>query len=566
METSQIGSSVVIRVRPDGAIEAVDLEDLEGLPIEWRTEVSQDLHSESQEIARALAALEPEGDEQGYLGVRMNLEGGMNVVEVLPGGGAAEAGLQAGDRILKIAGRSTAAEDLSDFLQTLAAGDTVKVVYARGERRKEARVRLRSLSALEAEVESESRERVGLEPVRPDLTDQAGGALGSIAIAIAGEDGEPQVIETRQLDLGDLSGELSFGIAVDEISEGADILGGDDVQVHAVPRVYVSGEGAERTIEVQVEAVVEGTETGGGITLKRVDGGHGDHDHGHDHGERGIAIHSRGIFLDLDEEEHGEGASIEGHSQGRVVIKRIMDGYEEVEEFEFDGELPEHVRELMREAGVGGAVHLHDNHEGEHVTRRVRIVRPGAVEGPGVFTWRAGAPGPDHEHDGHGHDHHEGHPHEGQAYGIFEAEDGRRARILLELDGHGLPGGGLGIDVEGLDERVREALEEHRLHHGPLERLHDAHQRRSGTMLRRTLGGPGRLFMGHRGGLRGHDFRGHRGHGLEEHVEELEGHIRHLEERIEELEGALNRLRKASDGERSEGRSRGGSEGRRRRR
>ena len=194
---------------------------------------------EPAEILAALAQLGYAGDERGYLGIRMNQdEGGMTVEGVLPGSGAAQAGLRAGDRILSIDGRSTTDEGLIEFLTGLEAGDSVEVRYERDGDRGRAKVRLMTLEAVQAGGEGESEEEHehgeaeehgearGLIKVEPAI-EWVEGEAGEVAIVEVEESGgEPQVftikIGDETIEVGELEG-IHFEVDTDFTLDETDV-------------------------------------------------------------------------------------------------------------------------------------------------------------------------------------------------------------------------------------------------------------------------------------------------------------------------------------------------------
>jgi len=139
-----------------------------------------------------LVALAPLPSERGYLGVRIDLEEGMSVVEVMPGGGAAEAGLAAGDRILSIDGQSTGAEDdVQAVLSSLEAGKSAAVVYERDGKKHKAKVALRTLAAIQA---------AGGEDEDAEEAEDA----EAVEVVEEADEAEPPVTEIEWLDAGEV--------------------------------------------------------------------------------------------------------------------------------------------------------------------------------------------------------------------------------------------------------------------------------------------------------------------------------------------------------------------------
>jgi len=231
-------------------------------------------------------------------------------------------------------------------------------------------------------------------------------------------------------------------------------IGEHDAADGRLHRVHVGGGDDDgRTIRVHVDTEVEAGAEG----LHRT----GDHDHG------------------------------DGQAHGRIVIKRLGEGQESVEEYEFDagrGELPGLLRRVLESHG-GGELHRHDRGaDVEHEVRRIRRIRP--EEGHA-------APQRMERHD-------------------EDAHPSREPRLFrLRLDGgsmmEGLERGLLGeflLDGQGPD-RQREGADRPRRH-------------------------------GREGG-RG-DGRSSRAQDRGPEVERLHEHIRELEQRIGRLERVIERL------------------------
>ena len=107
--------------------------------------------AQSDEIASALSELESvlrDGD-RGYLGIRMIQDEGLLVDSVMSSSGAERAGLQSGDRILSINGKSALDDDILDYMQGLEAGDSVNVTYQRGDQKRETTIELMTLDAIQ---------------------------------------------------------------------------------------------------------------------------------------------------------------------------------------------------------------------------------------------------------------------------------------------------------------------------------------------------------------------------------------------------------------------------------
>ena len=74
---------------------------------------------------------------------------GLLVDSVMSSSGAERAGLQPGDRILSINGKSALDDDILDYMQGLEAGDSVNVTYQRGDQKRETTIELMTLDAIQ---------------------------------------------------------------------------------------------------------------------------------------------------------------------------------------------------------------------------------------------------------------------------------------------------------------------------------------------------------------------------------------------------------------------------------
>ena len=108
------------------------------------------LRSDAVAVLENLAALDGGGNDRGYLGIVMDVEGGAMVVsQVMDGGPAAKAGLKAGDRITRIGDHKVRNQErLTAFLQGLEAGDEIELRIERDGWVREMEVELSSLSAI----------------------------------------------------------------------------------------------------------------------------------------------------------------------------------------------------------------------------------------------------------------------------------------------------------------------------------------------------------------------------------------------------------------------------------
>jgi membrane-associated protease RseP (regulator of RpoE activity) len=115
-------------------------------------EIEQEIERARREIdvaAQELAKLHKQkyalggASNKAMLGVLLDgadASGGLQIVGVTPGGGAAAAGMQAGDRVIGIGGVSVEEEPhprkaLAQVMQKVEPGDDVEVVYLRGDQR-----------------------------------------------------------------------------------------------------------------------------------------------------------------------------------------------------------------------------------------------------------------------------------------------------------------------------------------------------------------------------------------------------------------------------------------------
>jgi len=87
----------------------------------------------------ALLSIAPEEDERAFLGVAMGPDGA--ITRVVENSAAASAGLEAGDVILSIGDREIGSgQDVIDAIAARAPGDSVRVLWARGDRKMDAHV------------------------------------------------------------------------------------------------------------------------------------------------------------------------------------------------------------------------------------------------------------------------------------------------------------------------------------------------------------------------------------------------------------------------------------------
>ena len=164
-------------------------------------EIEREIDQARKEIdlaARELAALHRQkfalgkGSNKAMLGVLLDgsdASNGLEIVGVTPGGGAAAAGMQAGDRIVSINGVDVGTVEqprkaLGTQMQKIEPGDAVAVVYMRGDERVETSIetQARTIHMLALLDEQLDVQKLGLEDLRVDLKE-----LGSELAATVGE-------------------------------------------------------------------------------------------------------------------------------------------------------------------------------------------------------------------------------------------------------------------------------------------------------------------------------------------------------------------------------------------
>jgi len=141
-------------------------------------------------LATAFLSLSPLAFGQGFLGVSMNpTEEGPEIVAVIPGSAAEAAGLQPGDRIVRIGGRAVESfEDVATVIREHEPGDTLTVVVQRGDER----VRVRARLGAPPEGEEEVREVEEMEEIEEveEAEEPPGGHRAWFGITIAGTEDE----------------------------------------------------------------------------------------------------------------------------------------------------------------------------------------------------------------------------------------------------------------------------------------------------------------------------------------------------------------------------------------
>ncbi len=138
----------------NGVVNAAETEhDLEQQIDEMRQQID--------EAARNLADLQTKqyamgtGSKKAMLGIMLSVhsnQGGVELVGVTPGGGAKQAGLQAGDLIVQINDLSLSETDnpmraLSKYMKDVAPGDEILVVYERDDQRQTTTITTQARSA-----------------------------------------------------------------------------------------------------------------------------------------------------------------------------------------------------------------------------------------------------------------------------------------------------------------------------------------------------------------------------------------------------------------------------------
>jgi len=145
----KVESGGVLRVRGEHGILLPGRDESDVLVLSGPGKADQDEETLGQLSALGYLAAGGGADERGYLGIRMEPgEDGLAVVEAMPGSPAAQAGIEAGDRILSVDGKPTNANALGE-LEKLRAGQRVVVRIERGGWSKDVEVELAPLSALQ---------------------------------------------------------------------------------------------------------------------------------------------------------------------------------------------------------------------------------------------------------------------------------------------------------------------------------------------------------------------------------------------------------------------------------
>ncbi len=108
---------------------------------------------------------------RGYLGITYEpVDGAIRIAEMMPGSGAAEAGLRVGDRITRIGKFYYGNDDFEAGLNALVAGESVEVRAVRGDSVLELQVVLRTLEAVQGQAPTGPKPPIAEQEVRLRLT------------------------------------------------------------------------------------------------------------------------------------------------------------------------------------------------------------------------------------------------------------------------------------------------------------------------------------------------------------------------------------------------------------
>lgn len=393
-------------------------------------------------------------DDRGYLGIHMGQEeGGIRVTRVMDGGPADRAGLEAGDLILKVAGKSMGAsnEGAMEHLQSLDAGDRVRVTLMRGEERKNRWLRLRTLSDIQGQVTGAP----ALDPV--------------IATEIATiERAEAPVVGRRAIAATEISEAPQRGrliqIAVDEDGEsssGGIVLGLPGTQGKDLEGLDedLQKQLEQYLIELELEEEIELHEGGLGMGLEI------ELDDLHEeimlHGLGGDGPGHRIITLDSDSPNLERWLRVTDAGDGEDhIIWSVGDG-DDVEEnviewvIESDGDGVPHFFHEQDGDGEGGHFIFEVAEGGEHGLWAIGVEEKGEVHG--------------HEHDG-----------ESFLFDVTEAHGGGSGgHFLFDTDEHmpkglrGAPRGKSGSMQGHFRIEMIDGDGEHHVHEGNLDDLHE---------------------------------------------------------------------------------------------
>ena len=316
--------------------------------------------------------VEAEADDRGYLGVQMRIEDGVMVIEaVMPGSGAAEAGLQAGDRILRVNKIDLKKDGASDKLAKLKAGSSAKVMYLRDGDKGQVKVELCPLGKLNGEEKVKSQKTVKLQKnVASEVTVDVKPETVTRRFVV---EGDPQV-QTRVERRVRADAPRVLELSGKATGQGIRVLRSGDGEGQ-VFELELDGEGADQLPEGARRFIAKRRAAGGGEGQVMVFGiGEGPESEVADHDEDSSEVHVRRINASDGRRMHlatPDGKRMEVHvdvdveksdapkPHGRAVVRvQTDDGDEEVMEIELDGEhlkgLPGRVRELIKEHGGDG--------------------------------------------------------------------------------------------------------------------------------------------------------------------------------------------------------------------
>ena len=292
--------------------------------------------------------------DRGYLGIQMTIEDGvMFVSSVMPGSGADEAGLKAGDRILRVNKIMLDEEGAEERLAGLKAGKKAKVTFERDGEEERVTVSLSPLSDLDQAGES----RVQVNRLRR-VTEAEDGQDRVIEFKLGGQDGEglPGNIREHIRELisehgGEGEHQIRMRMERDHEEDGEEhdvrvmhlgdgggswvIKGGDSApKMQGRARVEVfSSEGDGRHMNREMGVDLEGLPE---HIRELIEEHRGEADQG-----------SQGFFIieDDNHQEHDGHDDRDRHddhdgreTRGKAIIKMLTGDGERTMEFDFDGE------------------------------------------------------------------------------------------------------------------------------------------------------------------------------------------------------------------------------------
>lgn len=430
---------------------------------------------EATEILAALGYINASGDERGYMGVYMEVsDGAMVVNSVMSGAPAEQAGLKAGDRVLKIEGHAVKSmEDLNSFLQTLEAGNEIQLVIDRGGEERKISLTLVPRETLETDVEPEIEieELISMleDEAVPDGhdedevshgffsrgadSDEVKGFLARIHTRSdgSGENSIRIVIDGKVIDLGDLAEfDLSGGSRVIEIEVETDGSGGHTVHTRGGKTIEIhTGHGDSGAIVIDVDGALDDesmSELRARIRnrVKREVRLHRDGDSDHDvfftsEGHNLFKVEGKsgagGIWVQKGDGENvlffGGGGehgvvhdfTFEGEPGIRLRRRAARDGHDMIFGIRHDDDDDDHHAHGDHD---GDDHHADDDHDGDDDDHDVRIFRIGGPHGRVEIHGLEGLRGLEGLHD-----------------------------LFLGLDLKGLEG------LEGLGDEIRELIHEH---------------------------------------------------------------------------------------------------------